>query len=145
MLNSLNGAIEHAKVRVYRNYKTAIPQWYNDNLQLLLPLCFVSPTRTDMALCVRKDVDRLGKASYVAKTALTLPMAYSNARLITKPDSEWLCPQPPPAGLPKDTSTESELILSSKGDKATTADERIVTESSAHDSANFRKWLYRGG
>ena len=28
--------------------------------------------------------------NYVGKTILTLDMAYSNARLITRPDSDWL-------------------------------------------------------
>jgi len=37
--NIVKGAIDSAKERVKRNYKTAIPQYYNGAIQLLLPLC----------------------------------------------------------------------------------------------------------
>jgi len=35
----LEGTINDAKHRIRRNYKTAVPQYYNGKLQLLLPLC----------------------------------------------------------------------------------------------------------
>ena len=38
--NLLQGAIDNARQRVRRNYKTAIPQYYRGQVQLLLPLCF---------------------------------------------------------------------------------------------------------
>lgn len=84
---ALDGAINAAKRRVRRNYKTAIPQYYKGQLQLLLPLCLTVPDRADLALAVTKV-----NLVYRASTVLTLDMAYNNARLIAKPDNEWLQP-----------------------------------------------------
>lgn len=83
--NILQGTIEDAKRRVRRNYKTAIPQYYKGKLQLLLPLCFQSSAKADLALVIEKE-----SGSYRASTCLTLDMAINNARLIAKPDDEWL-------------------------------------------------------
>ena len=84
---SIRGAIENAKVRVARNYKTAIPQYYQNRIQLLLPLCLSDPQKADVALVVDRQPNR-----YRASTCLTLDMAYSNARLLAKPDRDWLQP-----------------------------------------------------
>lgn len=83
--NILNGTIEDAKKRVKRNYKTAIPQYYNGRLQLLLPLCLQTKANADLALVIEKE-----NGVYRASTCLTLDMAINNARLIAKPDDEWL-------------------------------------------------------
>lgn len=91
-------AVNHAKFRVEQNYKAAIPQFYwptrDDSdpgkLQLLLPLCLEDISRADLAL----SVERAG-AVYRAATVLTLDMAYNNARLIARPDKEWLEPLQP--------------------------------------------------
>ena len=84
---SLEGAIDHALKRVQRNYKTAIPQFYQGRIQLLLPLCMTNRTKADLALVVYRQGD-----VYLASTCLTLDMAYNNARLLARPDSEWLQP-----------------------------------------------------
>lgn len=83
--NLLSGTIEDAKRRVRRNYKTAIPQYYKGKLQLLLPLCLQDKSKADLALVIEKD-----GGIYRASTCLTLDMAINNARLIAKPDDEWL-------------------------------------------------------
>jgi hypothetical protein len=83
----LNSAIEHAKERVRRNYKVAIPQYYRGKIQLLLPLCLTDPSKADLAIVVDSLVH-----SYRASTCLTLDMAYNNARQITRPDRDWLQP-----------------------------------------------------
>lgn len=83
--NILSGTIEDAKRRVRRNYKTAIPQYYKGKLQLLLPLCLQSKAKADLALVIEKE-----SGIYRASTCLTLDMAINNARLIAKPDDEWL-------------------------------------------------------
>jgi cold shock CspA family protein len=87
MRSSLDGAISAAKRRVRRNYKTAIPQFYRGRLQLLLPLCLVQPERADLALVAAREHE-----VYRASTVLTLDMAYNNARLVARPDTEWLDP-----------------------------------------------------
>ncbi|MBR3872338.1 MAG: DUF3825 domain-containing protein [Paludibacteraceae bacterium] len=81
----LQGTIEDAKKRIRRNYKTAVPQYYGGRLQLLLPLCLTSKANADLALVIEKE-----NGVYRASTCLTLDMAINNARLIAKPDDEWL-------------------------------------------------------
>jgi Domain of unknown function (DUF3825) len=91
LVNTFNGAIEHAKKRINRNYKTAIPQFYRGQyvpqgqLQLLLPLCLQDSSKADLALAIFKE-----NGFYSGRTCLTLDMAINNARLIAKPDDEWL-------------------------------------------------------
>lgn len=85
MVTILNGAIDTMKKRVSCNYKLAIPQYYDGNIQLLLPLCLLSDTNPDVAIAVTKK-----DGYYQGHTCLTLDMAYNNARLIAKPESNWL-------------------------------------------------------
>ncbi len=84
---ALKGAIEQAKKRVRRNYKVAVPQYFNGRIQLLLPLCLSSPSKADLALVVERTGNH-----YRASTVLSLAQAYGNARLLAKPDKEWLVP-----------------------------------------------------
>lgn len=81
------GAVESAKLRVQRNYKAAVPSFYRGRIQLLLPLCMLDPERADLALVVARENE-----VYRASTVLTLDMAFNNARLIARPDREWLDP-----------------------------------------------------
>lgn len=85
--NFLKGAIDSAKQRVRRNYKTAIPQYYQRQIQLLLPLCIEAPSKADLALVAANYGD-----FYRASTCLTLDMAYNNARQLARPDRDWLQP-----------------------------------------------------
>lgn len=84
---ALKGAIDHAITRVKRNYKTAVPQFHEGRIQLLLPLCLTNAAKADLALVVSKEGN-----VYRAHTCLTLDMAYNNARLLARPDMEWLEP-----------------------------------------------------
>lgn len=88
MVTVLNGAINTMKKRVSSNYKLAIPQYYDGKIQLLLPLCLLSDNIPDVAIAVTKT-----ETCYQGHTCLTLDMAYNNARLIAKPESNWLNPQ----------------------------------------------------
>lgn len=85
--NIVKGAIDSALERVKRNYKTAIPQYYQGSVQLLLPLSLTNPSRADLALVVERFSD-----FYRAATYLTLDMAYNNARQLARPDRDWLAP-----------------------------------------------------
>lgn len=85
ILNNLNGSIESMKKKVSSNYKLAIPQYYEGKIQLLLPLCLEDDETPSLAL----TVTRIGNY-YQGHTCLTLDMAYNNARLIAKPESNWL-------------------------------------------------------
>lgn len=85
--NLVKGAIDTAKERVKRNYKTAIPQYYQGSIQLLLPLTLLDPAKADLALVVERFTD-----FYRGATCLTLDMAYNNARQLARPDRDWLVP-----------------------------------------------------
>jgi Domain of unknown function (DUF3825) len=85
--NLVKGAIDSVHERVKRNYKTAIPQYYDASIQLLLPLSLTDPSKADLALVIERFSD-----FYRASTCLTLDMAYNNARQLAKPDRDWLQP-----------------------------------------------------
>ena len=80
-------AVEVAKQRVQRNYKTAVPQFHRGEVQLLLPLSLDGSGRAQLALVVRR-----AGAEYIGETVLTLSMAMKNARLLSRPDRDWLQP-----------------------------------------------------
>lgn len=91
VISSMMGmAVETAKHRVAWNYKTAIPVYYptNDSVHLILPLALNinEPEEISIALVMTKTPS----GRYRAVTIFTLDMAYSNARLVTKPSSDWL-------------------------------------------------------
>lgn len=85
--NLVKGSIEAAIERVKRNYKTAIPQYFQGQMQILLPLSLIDPKRADLAIAIEKYND-----FYRAATCLTLDMAYNNARQLARPDRDWLQP-----------------------------------------------------
>lgn len=82
-------ATKNAIKRVEWNFKTAIPIYYPKvkKISLLLPLCLMDE-KVDVALVLEPPEN--GSNAYIAHTILTLEMAYNNARLITRPDSDWL-------------------------------------------------------
>ena len=86
--SAMEDAIGIARRRVRWNYKTAIPSYYPraDQMSLLLPVCLMDDQRADVALVVElKD-----SGIYQGQTILTLEQAYTNARLVCRPDSDWL-------------------------------------------------------
>lgn len=88
--NVIRGELQSLKERIRRNYKIAIPHWYEGKIQLLLPLILTNEDGiADLALVVERDDVR---KIYRGKTILAMDMAYIDARLITKPADEWLNP-----------------------------------------------------
>ena len=88
--NVINGELQSLIGRIRRNYKIAIPRWYEGKIQLLLPLVLTNDEGVaDLALVVERDDKR---KIYRGKTILTMDMAYVDARLITKPSDDWLNP-----------------------------------------------------
>lgn len=87
LVQVVKGALDTAKERVRRNYKTAVPQYYRGRIQLLLPLCLSDPSKADLAITIEQ-----GEYAYRAATCLTLDMAYNNARQLARPDRDWLQP-----------------------------------------------------
>jgi len=88
--NYLRGAIENLIPKIKRNYKIAIPVYYVEEkrMQLLLPFASVNNQEVSAFLVERDDADR----NYRIKTIFDLDHAYFSARLITRPDKEWLNP-----------------------------------------------------
>lgn len=78
-------ALTYAQFRIKENYKSAVPQYYNGKIQFLLPISLGDPSIVDLSLAVGKYND-----IYTGHTCLTMDMAYNNARLIAKPESDWL-------------------------------------------------------
>ncbi|MCX6236499.1 MAG: DUF3825 domain-containing protein [Bacteroidia bacterium] len=87
-IEEIKDAIELAKKRIKRNYKTAIPHFYDNRIQFLLPLCF----RSNKAEAVAALVVNKNENIHEAHTILSLDQAYNNARLLARPDREWLNP-----------------------------------------------------
>jgi len=88
-------AITRVKDRIAANYKTVVPQYYwdrNNNqgrIQLLAPLYLTGSIKPELALVLSLAPD---KSAYLGHTCLTTEWAYNNARLIARPDSDWLQP-----------------------------------------------------
>lgn len=88
--SGLEDAVDTARRRVRWNYKAAIPSYYpRDNaMSFLLPLCLLRDNEADAALVVQLTPS----GNYQGQTILTMRQAYQNARLICRPDSDWLTP-----------------------------------------------------
>lgn len=84
----MEDAIEIALKRVRWNFRTAIPCYFpkGNSLSLMLPLCMEDDTHTDAALVVQKNPS----GSYQGQTVLQLDQAYLDARLICRPNADWL-------------------------------------------------------
>lgn len=85
----IEGAIKLAQKKIEANYRLAVPQYYKGKIQLLIPLCLIDRNRADLALVVTKSEE---PKCYLGHTCLPLDWAYNNARLIARPDSDWLQP-----------------------------------------------------
>ena len=84
-LKIFTGVIDTSIKKVIANYKLAVPQYYNGQIQLLIPLYFEDDDKPELALAVTKK-----NGYYQGHTCLTLDMAYNNARVIAKPECNWL-------------------------------------------------------
>lgn len=88
---ALEDAFKMTWNRLKWNWKTAIPQYYapRDEISFLLPVSLSSGDDkeiVDISLVVAKT--KVG--TYQAHTVLPLAYAYSNARLVCRPLSDWL-------------------------------------------------------
>ena len=85
----IDGSVKAAKERLRRNYKIAVPQYFitSGTIQLLIPLCLAAQDTADLAIVV-EDYGTM----YRASTCLTLDQAMNNARLLARPDRDWLNP-----------------------------------------------------
>jgi len=82
IVTTLNALILTMKKRILRNHRLVVPQYYNHKIMYLAPLKYGNEIIT---LAIEKH-----EGTYRANTILTMGMAYCNARLIAKPESNWL-------------------------------------------------------
>lgn len=68
-----------------RSYRIAVPQFHRSRIQLLLPVYLRDSYRPNLALTLEKH-----GGWYRAATVLYPDWAYRHARLLARPNSEWL-------------------------------------------------------
>jgi hypothetical protein len=83
----LSSAGEIMRKRISRNYRLVVPQYYNRKIMYLVPLS-IGDTVIPMA------IERC-EMSYRINTVFTRGMAYCNARLLMRPESNWLTNEQP--------------------------------------------------
>lgn len=104
----LQSAIDDGLKIAKRNYKYVVPQYRPNNksedgkIQFLLPIYLDNDfnKEPDFALVLNPS-----KNFYIPETILELSWAYSNARVICKPDETWLKPE----RIELDSTEEQEL------------------------------------
>lgn len=84
----LDNAICLAKKIVAADYAAAVPTFYPaaNSFALMLPLSFNRVGKIDCALVTVRNKG----GAYEGKTILSIGMAYSNARILRKPDAHWM-------------------------------------------------------
>lgn len=88
LIRRLDDAVDVARKRADWNYRTAVPCFFPSRscMSLLLPLDFNEDGTPDVALVL----ELTESGTYLGQTILTMRMAYNNARLVCRPDSDWL-------------------------------------------------------
>lgn len=94
VLGAFEISIKRAIDRVRWNWRTAIPIYYpahredSSPISLLLPIVFAGMDNAELALVVTKN----NNGSYTAVTVYLMEWAYRYARVLNRPDSDWLRP-----------------------------------------------------
>ena len=91
MKGRIEDAMKLAEKRIRWNYKTAIPQYHprHDEMSFLIPISIIDDEKVDMSLVVTRNPS----GSYQGRTVFPLSWSYMNARLVCRPDSDWLSPE----------------------------------------------------
>ena len=84
----LQGVVEDAKIKVKRNMRLVVPQFYNGTIMYLMPVSI--PISEEKEVTMALAIGKTGKNQYRANTIFTKDMAYEKARLLMKPESNWL-------------------------------------------------------
>lgn len=83
-------SFRQTKIRLRRNPRIAVPQFYDDQLMFLLPIPIVVSSK-EMVFALA--VERMQNGNYRANTIFDLESAYKKARLVFRPESNWLSPE----------------------------------------------------
>ena len=78
-----NGFLDLTKKKIRRNNRIPVPQFYRDKIMFLIPVSLIGDEMIVIAL------EKIGD-TYRGNTTLTKVMAYNCARLLNKPESNWL-------------------------------------------------------
>lgn len=84
----LVGVIEEAKIKIKRNIRLVVPQYYHNEIMYLLPIRIPIPNNQYVTMALAIELTQSNK--YRANTIFTKEMAYEKARLLMKPESNWL-------------------------------------------------------
>lgn len=85
----IESAVEDAKKQVRRNIRLVVPQYYNNKISYLLPLQ-IPLDDSDDTVVMALAIELTAKKQYRANTIFTKEMAYNSARLLMRPESNWL-------------------------------------------------------
>ena len=84
----LTGVIEETKKRINRNLRLVVPQYYRKQIMYLMPIDI--PISDEKKVTMALAVELTKSKQYRANTIFTKEMAYEKARLLMKPESNWL-------------------------------------------------------
>lgn len=82
------GVIEETKKKIKRNLRLVVPQYYNNQIMYLMPLRI--PIDDEKYVTMALAVELTSSNQYRANTIFTKETAYEKARLLMKPESNWL-------------------------------------------------------
>lgn len=86
---AIKQAFEVAKIKVKRNNRLVVPQFYNGKIMYLMPINVPKASAGLVTMALAIEETQNGK--YRANTIFKLCDAYKKARLLMKPESNWLC------------------------------------------------------
>ena len=81
-------AFETTKKKVKRNTRLVVPHYNNDKFGYLMPITI--PVADNKYVTMALEVEKMALGNYSASTVSTKEKAYSKARLVMKPESNWL-------------------------------------------------------
>lgn len=77
------GFLDFTIKKIKRNNRTPVPQFYDGRIMFLIPVKVFGKKNVIIAL------EKINN-TYIANTVLSIGMAYNCARLLNKPESDWL-------------------------------------------------------
>lgn len=87
VLDLIQAAFGRSEKRIQRNSRLVVPQWYKNKLMFLMPITLNFGKEKQLTLALA--LEPLPNA-YRANTVFSLKTAYKKARLINRPESNWL-------------------------------------------------------
>lgn len=87
LLTIFKGSWALTEPKISRNLRLVIPQYYKNKISYLIPIVFNLDNKVvTMALAA----ERVDNDQYRANTIFTIEMAYAQARILMKPEAEWI-------------------------------------------------------